>query len=131
MKLWVVPLLGAMVLPGTIASAQTDGPMHVTTEIEVSAVEASAAVMMADFQKDRREQKEFPDFGWSLSLGANLGAWVALVGEVDGYANYYTAPAANPRFGAQGAINHVHDFLAGPRGHSRFTHVERDATSST
>jgi hypothetical protein len=104
--------------------------MRVTRGIETSPAEAAAAVLVADFQKDRGEQKEFPDFGWSLSVGANLGAWFTIAGEADGYGNYYTHPPATPGYGGYGAINHVHDLLAGPRVHSRFLHVGsgRDAS---
>jgi hypothetical protein len=123
MKLWAAPLLAALLGTATVGSAQTAGPMRVTRGIETAPVEAAAAVLLADFQKDRGEQKEFPDFGWSLSVGANLGAWLAITGEADGYGNYYTHPAAVPGYGGYGAINHVHDLLAGPRVQSRFVHV--------
>jgi hypothetical protein len=108
---------------GTAASAQTAGPMRVNQEIEAPVAEATAAVLMTDFQKDRGMQKEFPDFGWSLSVAANLGSWFAIVGEADGIGNYYDRPSATPGYGMQAAVNHVHDFLAGPRVHSRFLHV--------
>lgn len=121
MRTWA--LVAAIVSVGTGAAAQSVGPIRVTREIETPAAEATAAVMMASFQKDRGQQREFPDGGWSLSAGANLGPWVAIVGEADGYANYYTAPASRPGYGAQEAVNHVHDFLAGPRIQSRFVRV--------
>jgi hypothetical protein len=124
MKIWAAPLLCAMVgMGGTAASAQTAGPMRVTQEIETSRVEATAAVLTADFLRDRGYQNEFPHFGWSLSLGANLGPWFAIVGEADGYAANYDVPDTRPGYGARAAVDHVHDLLAGPRVHSRFLHV--------
>jgi hypothetical protein len=123
MKMWVAPLLWAMVGMGTVASAQTAGPMRVTEGIETPTAEAAAAVLFADFRKDRGEQKTAPDFGWSLSVGANLGAWLTMLGEADGYANYYDAPDTRPGYGAHAAVNHVYAFLAGPRVHSGFLHV--------
>jgi hypothetical protein len=123
MKIWVAPLLCAMVGMGTAVSAQTAGPMRVTDEIETPAAEAAAAILFADFRKDRGQQKTFPDFGWSLSVGANLGTWLTILGEADGYANYYDVTDTRPGYGAHSAVNHVYAFLAGPRVHSRFLHV--------
>jgi hypothetical protein len=118
-------MLCAMVGMGTVASAQTAGPMRVTEEIETPAAESTAAILFADFRKDHGEQKTFPDFGWSLSVGANLGTWLTILGEADGYANYYDVPDTRPGYGAHAAVNHVYAFLAGPRVHSRFLHVGR------
>ena len=118
-------LVCAFVALASGAAAQTTGPVRITQGIESSPWEATAAVLFADFRKDHGEQKTFPDFGWSLSVGANVGAWVALVGEADGYANGYDVPDSRPGYGAHAAVNKVYSFLAGPRIHSRFLHVGR------
>jgi hypothetical protein len=116
-----VIVLHGLAATASAASAQTGGPMHVSREIDTPRAEVTAAVLFGDFEIDRREQKEFPDIGWSLSINANISARFALVGEVNGYANYYTPPT--PRYGAKGLFNQVHDLLAGSRVQSRFFRV--------
>jgi hypothetical protein len=122
MKSWAAPLLCAIIGMRAVASAQTAGPMRITQEIETPRGEATVAVLFADFQKDRGKQKTFPDFGWSLSSAASLG-WLAILGEADGYANYYDVPDGRPGYGAHAAVNHVYGFLSGPRVQTRFLHV--------
>jgi hypothetical protein len=86
------------------ASAQTVGPMRVTTAIEAPRLEVAAGIGMTEFQKDVPSNPEFHSFGLSLSGGANLGKYVAVVGEANRFINH-DHMVSNP----------VRDLLAGVR----------------
>jgi hypothetical protein len=107
-----VALLGAVLGVATVASAQTTGPMRVTTEIETSPAEFTAAVLWTEFQKDVPTHPEFPTFGFSLAISGNLNPYVGLVGEGGRFANYDHA-----------VLNPVNDLFVGVRVQSRFFRV--------
>lgn len=107
-------LLGATLGMAAVASAQTAGPMRVTTEIETPPAEVTAGVAMTLFQKDIPAQPEFGSLGVSLSISGNLGPYIGMVANVDRFAS-----------SENGVDDSVQDFLAGLRVQSRFFRVGR------